>query len=104
VREPEGRHFRVGDSFRATAVVSLGELRPEEVDLQLYYGPMKSVDKVASSRTAPMEVMENLGDGEYLYGCTLVCELSGRYGFTVRLTPRGDDWIRNTPGLITWAG
>ncbi len=29
--------------------------------------------------------------------------IAGRFGFTARATPKGDDWIKNTPELLTWA-
>ncbi|MBW1985302.1 MAG: hypothetical protein JRI53_11340, partial [Deltaproteobacteria bacterium] len=55
------------------------------------------------SHSQEMAVKENRGDGEYLYECTMTCKNSGRYGFTVRVIPRGDGRIRFAPGLITWA-
>jgi len=50
-----------------------------------------------------MTVVEEKGDGKYLYGCNLICDVSGRFGFTVRVTPAGDDRFKATPGLLTWA-
>ena len=94
---------RVGDSFRVTAEVSMGELRPEEVDIELYFGVYKSFSEVTDSRVIPMQVIEDRGDGRYLYGCQMACEAAGRFGFSVRATPHGDAWIKLTPGLITWA-
>ena len=95
--------FRVGDTFHVTSLVHLGEVRPEEVVAQLYYGPMKSVDKMASGRKEAMAVQEDRGNGTYLYACDLTCGEVGRYGFTVRVVPQGDDRIRFAPGFITWA-
>ena len=43
------------------------------------------------------------GNGAYLYTCNITCAASGRYGFTVRAVPRGDDRIKFAPGRITWA-
>jgi starch phosphorylase len=94
---------RVGDSFRVTAEVSLGELRPEDVDIELYYGAYKSFSEVTSSRIVPMQMLEGRSDGRYLYECWLACDAAGRFGFSVRATPHGDAWIKLTPGLITWA-
>jgi len=101
-REAEGP-FLVGESFTVTTVVNLGELHPDEVTVELYYGSLKSVDTIADSHTEKMNVKENRGDGRYLYTCTITCNASGRYGSTVRVIPRGDDRIRFAPGLITWA-
>jgi starch phosphorylase len=101
-REIRGIH-RVGDSFRVTAEVDLGELHPEDVDIELYYGVYKTFSELSHSRIVPMEIQEELGKGRYLYGCSLTCDSAGRFGFSVRATPHGDAWIKLTPGLITWA-
>ena len=50
-----------------------------------------------------MKVAEALDDGFYRYGCEIRCDSAGRYGFTARIVPRGDDLLRFIPGLITWA-
>jgi starch phosphorylase len=83
-------------------VVDLGDLRPDEVDVELYYGSFKSVDALATSQTQQMQMQEDRGD-TFLYSCEIPCEVSGRFGFTARVTPRGDDHIKFTPEFITWA-
>jgi starch phosphorylase len=95
--------FRVGDSFEVTSEVTLGELTPDEVDVELYYGHMKSLDALEISNVEPMTVREDRGNGQYLYGCSISCEISGRFGCTVRAKPHGDERIKSTPGLLTWA-
>jgi starch phosphorylase len=95
--------FRVGESFDVTVEVSLGDLDPEEVFVELYNGHMKAVDALEGINTIPMTVVEDLGNGNYRYGCQVPCELSGRYGFTARATPAGDDYLKNMPNLITWS-
>jgi len=102
VRETEDP-FRVGERVVVTAVVTLGELRPDEVNVELYCGLLKTVDTISNSNSEEMTVKEDRGSGEYLYTCTIRCVASGRYGFTVRALPKGDDRIRFAPGLITWA-
>jgi starch phosphorylase len=94
--------FRVGDTFRVTTKVTLGELRPDEVDVELYYRSL-SVDALTSSNTWQMSIEEDFGNGEYLYAYDIACDGSGRFGFTARVTPAGDDRIKFTPGLLTWA-
>jgi starch phosphorylase len=100
-RDLEGP-FRVGDTFRVTVQIHLGTVRPEMVDVELYYGPLQSLGKLAQGRTQAMKIAEDRGGGNYLYHCTVTCKDSGRYGFTARVAPRADDWIRYTPGLLTW--
>ncbi|MDM8550654.1 alpha-glucan family phosphorylase [Desulfobacterales bacterium HSG2] len=95
--------FRVGETFRVSAEVYLGKLRPDEVEVEFYYGGLKSVDALDSGHAEQMEMAEDRGNGNYLYACTVTCRTSGRYGFTARVMPRGDDWIKFAPGFITWA-
>jgi len=95
--------FRVGETFQATSVVHLGEIHPEEVEVQIYYGPLKGVDALGVGQKEIMTVQEDRENGEYLYACTLTFQEAGRYGFTARVVPRGDERIRFAPGFITWA-
>ncbi|MBW1864273.1 MAG: DUF3417 domain-containing protein, partial [Deltaproteobacteria bacterium] len=95
--------FRIGESFQISAEISLGEIRPEEVLVELYYGKLRAIDTLLPGMTQAMEVEKELGQGTYLYSCLLPCTSSGRFGFTVRVSPKGDDFLRYTPGLITWA-
>ncbi|MBW1645546.1 MAG: alpha-glucan family phosphorylase [Deltaproteobacteria bacterium] len=93
----------VGETVEVTAEAFLGELQPEEVAVELYYGPLQSLDRIHPGFTEIMEVRENLGDGRYLYACTIECEVAGRYGFTARITPAGDELLKFDPDFITWA-
>ncbi|MEJ2284866.1 MAG: hypothetical protein P8X85_14855, partial [Desulfobacterales bacterium] len=77
--------------------------QPDEVDVELYYGNLKSLEEVSGSHVAPMTVQEDRGKGNYLYGCELICEISGRFGYTVRVAPSGDERIKSTPQLLVWA-
>jgi starch phosphorylase len=95
--------YRVGDRFEVTVEVDLGELNPEEIRIELYSGHMKAVDTLESIHTIPMTVVKDFGNGSYLYSCQVPCGLSGRYGFTVRAIPAGDDYLKFLPGLITWS-
>jgi starch phosphorylase len=99
----EAGPFVIGESFLVTAEVVLGDIRPEEVEVEVYYGKLKAVDKLSESRTQHMEVEKNLGDGRYIYACRLKCDFAGQFGFTVRVFPTGDDYLKFTPGLISWA-
>ena len=102
VREKDGP-FRAGKTFRVNAIVHLGKLSPEEVEVQLFYGKLKAIDTLSESHTEEMTIKEDQGNGKHLYTCAITCNASGRYGFTARVTASGDDRIKFTPGLITWA-
>ena len=102
VRDATGP-FRVGGSFTVSSRISLGALRPEEVDVELYYGNVGGLTRLSGVDLINMQVAEDLGDGRYLFKSEVSCRTPGRYGFTVRVTPRGDTPVKYAPGLITWA-
>jgi starch phosphorylase len=94
--------FRVGESFEVQVEVMLGQLKPEELDVELYSGYMRAVDALEGSTIQQMRVLKELGNGRYLYGCEMDCLSSGRFGLTLRVRPRGDDFLKHTPRFISW--
>jgi starch phosphorylase len=95
--------FQVSETFMVSVNVHLGAILPEEVDVELYYGRVRHLGELEKGASLPMTIFQERGNGDYLYRCTVTCNDSGRYGFTVRVVPRGDEWIRCTPGLLSWA-
>jgi len=102
VLQTEGT-LRVGDQLHINVLVNLGQIKPDEVDVELCFGPPKTVDRLEVTYRKTMAVQEVLSENRYLYSCSLPCDAAGRYGFTARVTPKGDIWTRYTPGLIAWA-
>lgn len=102
VRDSDGP-FRVGETLRIKVSAFIGNLRPEDVEVELYYGLLKTVDDMTSRFIQTMHVSQELGEGRFLYECQIPCKVAGRYGFTARVKPKEDDFIRSAPGLIKWA-
>ena len=69
----------------------------------MYVGLYKSFSELTDSRVILMDIVEDLGQGRYVFGSKLSCEAAGRFGFSVRATPKGDPWLKFSPGLLTWA-
>lgn len=99
----DGGPFVVNEAFEVTVPIDLGELKPEEVDVSLAYGRLKSLDTITATQYEPMTVAEDGSNGKYIYKCVVNCKNPGRFGFTVRVAPNADEWTRHTPGFITWA-
>ena len=71
--------------------------------MELYYGAFKGLDALSTGDVESMQVAERLEGNTFTYSCSLDCQISGRFGFSVRVVPRGDQWLKFTPGLICWA-
>lgn len=99
----ESSDFKVGDTFQLNLEAFLGDLTPEEVEVQIYHGKLRGADHLEGSRPETMQLEKQLEPGKYLYVSTLVCSDSGRFGYTARVIPSGDEILRHTPMLVTWA-
>ncbi|MDA0989595.1 MAG: alpha-glucan family phosphorylase [Verrucomicrobia bacterium] len=96
-------NVHAGDRFTVTANVFLDGLSPDEVIVQVYYGPVSSTNDITESHLATMTAAEDKGNGAYVYRQELSCLIAGRYGFTARVVPAGADWAAVIPGYMTWA-
>lgn len=95
--------MRVGDVFKLTTTVTLGELTPDKVDVEVYFGPVDAQNNIIESHREAMTVVKDLGKGKHLYEAEICCNKTGRYGVTARVTPAGTTWRNRIPGIITWA-
>jgi starch phosphorylase len=96
-------NVHVGDSFEVKTKVYLNELKPEDVDVQVYYGQVNTHNEIVHSHTDTMELAEDKGKGYYIYRHEIKCSQSGRFGLTARITPTGKNWKNSVPGFICWA-
>ncbi|MDT8390988.1 MAG: alpha-glucan family phosphorylase [Lentisphaeria bacterium] len=96
-------HMHVGHTFKVTTRIALGELTPEEVDVEVYYGPVDAQNVIIQSNRQPMEIVEDLGGGNYVYKAEIISRQTGRFGLSARVTPAGKTWSNRIPGIITWA-
>jgi starch phosphorylase len=93
----------VGGEVRVKARVSLGGLRPEDVEVQLFHGPVDSLGEIASPRTVPMTPSGSHDGATWQFVGTIPCEASGQHGFAVRVLPRHGDLANPfEPGLVAW--
>ncbi len=95
--------LRVGDIFQVTSTVHLGELQPDEVLVECYYGTLRQVTEITKSHRVVMKPTADLGEGRQRYECTIACKETGRFGLTARVMPQGDAWTRHQPGFLTWS-
>jgi len=95
--------LHVGDTFTISTDVYLGDLRPDEVDVEVFYGEVNSENRIMDGKVEVITGGTPSGDGNYRYSHKLVCRKTGRYAFTTRVTPTGSEWDHVMPGFTTWA-
>ncbi len=98
------RPLGVRQPLEVETVVHLGgELTPDDLRVQAYYGPLDSEGRIETGRAVDMRLADELGDGNYRFRGQMTADNSGRYGFAVRIIP-GNNLLASPfePGLIVW--
>ncbi len=85
--ETSGEQLRVGDDLEVHAWVNLGQLSPDEVKVQLYYGRLDTEGMIAEGEAVDMIPVGNSDDGTYEFSVTLAYDDSGERGLSVRVMP-----------------
>lgn len=103
VDAPQGQLLRVGGEFPIKVHVNLGGLNPEEVDVQLCHGLLDSHGQIASPKAVSLAPGLPNGTSAAVFAGTVACNLSGQFGFNVRVLPK-HPFLPNPfePGLVTW--
>ncbi|MDQ4148878.1 MAG: alpha-glucan family phosphorylase [Actinomycetota bacterium] len=104
--ETDGGSAELGNPLHVYAFVELGELHHSDVAVQLVHGPVESADDFSAIEVTPMSFTGNEGDAPpFQYHGSFVCDVAGRYGFSVRVVPVHEDLATFAElGCITWAG
>lgn len=77
-----------GSPIGVRAYVSLGELSPDDVSVQLLCGRVDSDDRLRDPRIDSMEAVEQYEQNRWKFTVTLDLEENGPFGYTVRVLPR----------------
>jgi len=79
--------LKYGEKFEVSLMANLGDLKPEDVLVEIYLSRpfMKESDDILT--TIPMKVTEDLGGGKYQYKGFIEPKDSGLFKFTARVIP-----------------
>ncbi|MRG58664.1 alpha-glucan family phosphorylase [Agromyces sp. CFH 90414] len=96
----------VGDELRLRATVALGELSPDDVQVEVVYGRSTADETIESPRRAVLEpTAAKPGDGPREYGGRVVLDRAGAFGYTVRVIPNHPLLLSAAElGLVATAG
>ncbi|MDD5198975.1 MAG: alpha-glucan family phosphorylase [Terrimicrobiaceae bacterium] len=95
--------FYVGERLKVTATVHLGEVAPENVRVQAYYGP-ELEGKITDASVADLADVQPLGNGDFACAGDIPASDSGVYGLNIRIIPTHENLTQaHELRLITWA-
>jgi len=92
-----------GEARPVEAEVALGVLRPEDVSVALYAGPLSGQGEIASPLVSEMKAAGSVREGAYLFEGVLSGQAAGRHGFRIRVLPTHEDLANPlTLNCVTW--
>ena len=80
----------VGSSFALRAFVALGELTPDDVDVQLVHGRLNGADELTDAGTESLTLAESYSGGRFRFEGVVKLDHAGGFGYTVRVLPKND--------------
>ncbi len=78
----------VGGRMQVHAFVSLGDLSPEDVEVQALHGRVRETDTLQDVHVTPLRRVEDLEADRHRFEGTVAFEAAGPFGYTVRVVPR----------------
>jgi starch phosphorylase len=80
----------IGTLLSVRAFVSLGELSPEDVDVQLLHGVINGDDNLVDTTIESLGLAETYQGGRHRFDGSVTLARSGAFGYTVRVVPKND--------------
>ncbi len=104
VEVQNGSRIKVGGKLKVRTWVELGQLAPDDVAVELYFGSLDTKGLIVNAEVAPMKPTGERQNGAYEFVATVSCNTSGERGIAVRVLPSHPDMAqRFLPGLIRWS-
>jgi len=99
----QGR-IHIGEPLGVKAEVYLNGIRPQDVRVEIYSGPLDQEGNFLSRETHDMTPTSQTPDGWHVFTGTVAAGEPGRFGFTVRILPSHPLLLDpHSLGLIRWA-
>ncbi|MBM3210952.1 glycosyltransferase family 1 protein [Candidatus Poribacteria bacterium] len=95
---------KVGEQIRVNSSIYLGNLKFDDVAVEIYEGPMDTQGIIINPKTIPMSYIGSNGDNSHNYQGFIECHRSGLHGYSIRILPRHDKLTNPFElRLILWA-
>ncbi len=78
----------VGETMSVRAFVALGELTPDDVDVQVVHGRVQDEDNLVDPQVSSLSLGESFEGGRHRFDGDVSLATTGAFGYTVRILPR----------------
>lgn len=95
--------INAGNSLDLSCTVTLGNIPPESVTVEVYYGRFLNGEKLLNSSFMEMTLANDLGNSTYEYKTSITIDNGGNYGYTFRVLPNHKMLIsKHDMSLVKW--
>lgn len=103
VADSEGGSFKVGGKKKVSAVIHIGNIDPENIVVECYYGPMDMEGNITDGKASIMECEGAVKDRDFKFSGEIPCDNAGLHGFAIRVLPSHEHLVQQyIPGFILW--
>jgi len=94
----------VGEPLKVSAAVFLGGLTPDDVAVELYYGPTSGKHEIERGTIVRMKPMGRDGEGSWHFAGEIPTSSSGAHAFAARVVPYNEGMSNPyETSLVRWA-
>jgi starch phosphorylase len=94
---------KVGSIVPVSARIHIGDILPEEVAVDVYFGLLDSRGSIIGGEIVSLNAIEEISKGLFSFSGEIECRFCGRQGFMLRVMPNhGELGTVYIPGLLLW--
>jgi starch phosphorylase len=98
------REIQVGRELEIRALIQLGSINPDDVRVEVLYGPLDALGNIAVHNTLQLEFKRTCGSDGCLFSASVHFKTSGQQGISLRVIPNHRNLCNPfDTGLILWA-
>ena len=95
--------MKAGDKLNLTCLVTLGNIPPASVTVEVFYGKFINGEKIINSVYREMQLSQDLGNGVFEYKTEIAIDNGGNYGYTFRVLPKHKMLLnKQDMSLVKW--
>ncbi len=94
--------LKLGNGFTVKAKIALGNIKPDDVNVEIYFGNLDSKNRLQSAKAKKMSLVETVSNGVYVFEGKVEGDRIGHCGYVVRVLAQRDGKSLFIPGLVAW--
>ena len=93
----------LGSTINVRVYAFLGDLSPDDVDVQVLHGKVAADDELRKPQVASLAHAESYEDGRHRFEADVLLDHTGPFGYTVRICPKNDLLGSSADlGIVAW--